>query len=183
MRGATATATAALAAGLCALPPCIAGCGSSARPPQPSPRPAAQRFLSVDAPAHRARLILALGYDDSASSQNIDGATKGALLFSVPVGWRVGVQCVNRSLPALYACSLAEAPGAPLAQPSLAYVLHPAQGLALGRSAAFGFTPQAAGRYRLVALTRQSGSWSRSAGMWVVLRVSAGGAPQAQWLR
>lgn len=176
--------TAALAAGLCASLAWIAGCGSSAAPPQPAaPRPDAQRFLSVDAPARLVRLTLALGYDGSASSQNIDGATKGALLFSVPTGWQVSIQCANRSLAALYACSLAQAPGAPLPQPSLAYVLHPAQGLARGRSAVFGFMPQIAGRYRAVALVRQSGTWSRSAGMWVVLRISAAGKPQAQWLR
>ncbi len=175
---------AALATGLLVLMLSVAGCGSSATtPPKPSPRPAAQRFLSVDAPARRVRLTLALGYDGSASSQNIDGATKGALLFSVPVGWRVSIECANRALAALYACSLAGAPGAPLPQPGLAYILHPAQGLALDRSAVFGFTPRVAGRYRLLALIRQSGTWSRSAGMWVVLRVGAGAAPQAQWLR
>jgi hypothetical protein len=174
--------TAALAAGICALLSCIAGCGSSATPKLPT-RPDAQRFLSVDAGARRVRLTLALGYDGNASSQNIDGATKGALLFSVPVGWRVSVECANRSLAALYACSLASAPDAPLPQPGLAYLLHPAQGLVLGRSAVFGFTPRAAGRYRLVALIRSSGSWSRSAGMWVVLRVSPGGTPRVRWLR
>jgi hypothetical protein len=178
-----ATRTAALAAGLCALLPCIAGCGSSAVPRRPSPRPGAGRFLSVDAAAHRVRLTLALGYDGSAASQNIDGATKGALLFSVPLGWRVGLRCTNRALAARYACSLAGAPGAPLPQPGLAYVLHPAAGLARGEGAAFGFTPRAPGRYRIVALTQQDGRWSRSAGMWVVLSVSASGAPQARWLR
>jgi hypothetical protein len=178
-----ATQTVALATGLCASLAWIAGCGSSAAPPRPVPRPDARSFLSVDAAAHRVGLTLSLGYDGSASSQNIDGATKGALLFSVPAGWRVSIECANRALAGLYACSLAGAPGAPLPQPSLAYLLHPAQGLALGHSAVFAFTPHAVGRYRLVALTQQGGSWTRAAGMWVVLRVGAGGAPEAQWLR
>lgn len=175
--------TAVPAAGICALLCCIAGCGSSGAPRPAAPRPDARSFLSVDAAARRVRLTLALGYDGSASSQNIDGATKGALLLSAPVGWKVSLECANRALAALYACSLAQAPGAPLPQPSLAYVLHPAQGLAFGRSAVFGFTPQRAGRYRLIALRRQDGAWSRSAGMWVVLRISPAGEPQAQWLR
>jgi hypothetical protein len=149
----------------------------------PAARPDAGRFLSVDAAARRVRLTMALGYDGSASSQNIDGATKGALLFSVPVGWRVSIECANRALPARYACSLADAPGAPLAQGGLAYILHPAGGVARGQSATFGFTPRAAGRYRLVALAWLGGRWSRAAGMWLVLRVGAAGTPQAQWLR
>ncbi len=172
----------AVAAGLTVMTVLLAGCGSSAssrRPGHPDPR----RFLSVDAPARTVRLTLALGYDSDASFQNLDGATKGALLFSVPVGWRASIQCANRAPGTRYACALAPAPGAAVVQRGVVYVVHPSDGLATGQAAAFSFLPRSPGRYRMLALSQHAGEWSAVAGMWVVLRVASGGVPQARWLR
>jgi Sulfocyanin (SoxE) domain len=172
--------TAAAAAAVIAL--CLAGCGSAAAPAPPS-HPDARRFLSVDAAARTVRLSVVLGYGSEASLQDVDGARKGGLLFSVPVGWRVRFECLNRLLTARYACALAPAPGVSQVQRGVTYVVHPADGLAAGQSATFTFAPIAVSRYRIVGLTRSGSSWVPSTGMWAVLRVSAGGVPQAQWLR
>lgn len=171
------TASAALLTALC-----LAGCGSAAAPAK-SGHPDPRRFISVDAAARTVRLSLVLGYGSEASTQNLDGATKGALLFSVPVGWRVLFECVNRLASARYACALAPAPGAAEVQRGVSYIVHPATGLAAGQSATFAFTPNAAGRYRIVGLTPSGREWVQAAGMWVVLRVGRGGSPLAQWLR
>jgi hypothetical protein len=123
-----------------------------------------------------------LGYGQAAT-QNIDGASKGALGFSVPIGWKVVFECVNRLAAARYACALVPAPGTAEAQRGVTYIRHPAQGLSAGQSASFAFSATASAHYRILGLTQSGGSWVASAGMWVVLRVSAGGVPQAHWLR
>jgi hypothetical protein len=172
--------TAASAALLTTL--CLAGCGSIAAPvghSHPDPR----RFLSVDAAARTVRIGVVLGYGSKASTQNLDGANKGALLFSVPVGWTVLFECVNRLASTRYGCALAPAPGAAEAQRGVTYVVHPSDGLAAGQSTTFAFRPTAAGRYRIVGVTLSRGEWVPAAGMWAVLRVSQGGLPAAQWLR
>ncbi|HEV7943728.1 MAG TPA: hypothetical protein VGP17_13125 [Solirubrobacteraceae bacterium] len=171
--------TAAAAAAVIVL--CLAGCGSAAAP-APASHPDARRFLSVDAAARTVRLSVVLGYGQTAT-QNIDGANKGALGFVVPVGWKVLFECVDRLAPARYACALVPAPGTAEAQHGVTYILHPAQGLSAGRSATFAFAPTAPARYRIVGLAHLNGSWVALAGMWVVLRVTAGGVPRAHWLR
>jgi hypothetical protein len=127
--------------------------------------------------------MLIAGYDETASGLNINGSVKGALLFSVPAGWRLSVDCVNRSSTAYYSCALARSPGAPSPQQGLLGVLHPTSGLAPGGSASFALPLRAPGLYRLVAVTGAAGSYTIPAGMWALLRVSAGGAPYARWRR
>jgi hypothetical protein len=172
----------------------LAGCGGSSGTARPSsaPHPPAQRFLSVDASARAVRVSVVLGYGHEASMLDVDGARKGGLLFTVPVGWRVTFACENRLTTARYACGLAPAPGTAPAQPGLAYVAHPAEGMASAQRASFTVTFTRPGLYRIVGLTRARGAWEAAAGMWAVLRVraggpgvagSAGGAPQARWLR
>jgi hypothetical protein len=172
----------AVAAGATLATALITGCGASGAPGRPG-HPDPLHFLSVEAAAHTVRFTLALGYDREASFQNIDGATKGALLFSVPVGWRLSIQCANRAQATRYACALAGAPGAPVAQRGIVYVAHPPGGLAPGQAASFSLLPKSPGRYRMLALSQSGGEWSAAAGMWVVLRVVSGGVPQARWLR
>lgn len=137
----------------------------------------------MDAVTRTVRLSVVLGYGSEAATQNVDGARKGALLFSVPAGWKVLFECVNKLATGRYACALAPAPGAGQVQRGVTYIVHPAGGLAEGQSATFTFLPAAPSRYRIVGLTRSGGGWVPPVGMWAVLRVSAGGVPQAQWLR
>jgi hypothetical protein len=171
----------ALAAAFAAL--WIAGCGSSGTAgSSTTPHPPAQRFLSVDPAARAVRVSVVLGYGHEASMLDVDGARKGGLLFTVPVGWRATFECENRLQTARYACGLAPAPGTTVPQPGLVYVAHPAGGIASAQRASFTVTFARPGRYRIVGLTRARGTWEAAAGMWAVLRVG-GGAPQARWLR
>lgn len=114
---------------------------------------------------------------------DVDGATKGALLFTVPVGWKVVFECENRLKTARFACGLAPGAGTAAAQPGLTYIAHPGGGLAASEHVSFIALFTKGGRYRIVGLTKSRGSWEAAAGMWVVLRVRPGGVPQAQWLR
>ncbi len=160
----------------------LAGCGSSGAPGT-LPRPSAQRFLSVDASARTVRVKVVLGYGHEASMLDVDGARKGGLLFTVPVGWRATFECENRLKTARFACGLAPAPGTAAPQPGVAYVAHPADGMATAQRASFTVTFTRPGRYRIVGLTRARGTWEAAAGMWAVLRVGSGRLPQARWLR
>lgn len=168
----------------------LAGCGSSGTGGSgaggsggSAPRPPVRRFLSVDASARAVRVSVVLGYGHEASMLDVDGARKGGLLFTVPVGWRAAFECENRLKTARYACGLAPAPGTAAPQPGVAYVAHPANGMASGQRASFTVTFTRPGRYRIVGLTQARGAWEAAAGMWAVLRVAAGGTPQARWLR
>jgi hypothetical protein len=137
-----------------------------------------RRWLAVDAKHRRATIVLISGYDGDAGGFNIDGATKGALLFAVPAGWRVLVRCINlASSP--YSCALARAPGGTPLPRAVLGVLHPRQGLPRGASATFHFIASRPAHYRLVAVT----NGVEPSGMWVVLSVTAGGQPRVRWLR
>lgn len=163
----------------------VAGCGASGgRPPGSARiglsgvRPAAGQWLRFDPASRRAQLTLVLAYNGAAAGLNIDGASKGALLFSVPAGWRVTVRCVNRSTDRPYSCVLGPSPG--FRAPPGTNVLHPAHGLPPGGSTTFAFASQP-GVYRLGAVT----AGVEPEGMWVVLQVTAGrmSRPYARWLR
>lgn len=163
----------------------LAGCGSSGAGGSggAAPHPPARRFLSVDAAARAVRLSVVLGYGHEASMLDVDGARKGGLLFTVPVGWRATFECENRLKTARFACGLAPAPGTAAPQPGLTYVAHPANGMASAQRASFSVAFTRPGRYRIVGLTQARGAWEAAAGMWAVLRVSSGGTPRARWLR
>ena len=161
--------------GLVALSTVLAACGGSGRGPiaHPSPR----RWLGVDAASRTARISLVTAYNASYSGFNIDGAVKGALLFAVPVGWKVSIHCLNRA-NRRYSCLVAPSPGSSR-PPAGAEVPHPVGGLAQGASTTFSFTAKAPALYRLVVVT----GGLQPAGMWVVLHVTRGGRPYAEWLR
>jgi hypothetical protein len=122
--------------------------------------------------------VLIAGYDSRAGGFNIDGATKGGLLFAIPVGWTVLVRCINHaSLP--YSCALTRAPGSSPKPRAVLGVLHPPRGLPRRAGATFGFIAAGPAHYRLVAVT----NGVEPSGMWVVLSVTAGGRPRVRWLR
>jgi Sulfocyanin (SoxE) domain len=169
----------------------LAACGGGA---SPTARPDPRGWLSIDAGARRASITLIAAYDAAYGGFNLDGASKGALLFAVPRGWSVTVRCVNNSSTRRYACELQRAPGAgvsgrapgapapgPTAPTSGLPIgrLQPAGGLAPGRQASFSFPAGAPARYRLAAVT----GGVRPAGMWVTLEVASGGRPRVRWVR
>jgi hypothetical protein len=174
----TRIVTAAALAACCI--PCLGACGGGVPADH---RPQLRRLLSVDRRARVARLALLIGYDGAASSLNIDGSFKGALLFAVPRGWRIVVECANESRFTRYACAIVPAPGA-AAQPAQGLgIAHPRAGLPPGARVSFTAPPLRVGLYRMLALQASGGSFLQPAGMWVVLKVSERGAPYARWLR
>jgi hypothetical protein len=133
--------------------------------------------LGVDAARRHATITLVAVYDATAAGFNLNGANKGALLFSVPRGWTVTIRCVNNASDRPYACALARSPGAPVAaepKPS-----RTRSELAPGTRSAFSFTPTAPTRYRLVALT----GGVQPVGMWLTLWVTRSGRPSVRWVR
>lgn len=154
---------------------CLGGCGSAAEPGTGGPG----QWLRVDAAHRHATITLATSEGPAAGGYNIDGTVKGALLFTVPAGWRVTVRCVNRSSEARYSCAVVPGPASGAPAPRPLGVAHPAGGLAPGGEASFSFTPARTARYRGIAVL----GGREPAGMWVVVSITRGGAPSAVRLR
>jgi Sulfocyanin (SoxE) domain len=168
MRWRCATAL-ALAASSCSLAACGGGTSSSA---QPDPK----RWLSVDPSTRRATITLVAAYDAVAGGFNLNGANKGALLFSVPSGWRAIVRCVNNASDRPYGCALVRSPGAPAgAEPKALRTPE----LGPGAHGAFSFTLGAPTSYRMIALT----GGREPVGMWLTLQVTRSGLPSVRWVR
>jgi hypothetical protein len=157
----------------------LASCGSSApsrtRPPERDP----SRWLTVDAAHREATITLQLAFDTAASGLNIDGGSVGALLFSVPSGWHLRFVCENFADARRYSCVIGRSPGVRVVDPKVVDVLHPTNGLAHRQKSSFAFLAPQPTRYRILAV---SGGRAVT-GMWIVLKVSAGGRPYARWLR
>lgn len=154
-------------------PLALAACGGASGLARPDPG----RWLSADAAARHATITLIAVYDAAAGGFNLNGANKGALLFSVPGGWTVTVRCVNNASDRAYGCALARSPGAPGA--AVPQTAQTRSELAPGERASFSFTPRTPTRYRLVALT----SGREPVGMWLTLAVTPSGLPSVRWVR
>jgi sulfocyanin SoxE-like protein len=160
-------AVATLASALLAL----GACGASPGRSHLSPR----RWLIFDASKRSATIALVAAYDATAGGFNLNGANKGALLFTAPRGWRVTVRCMNNASVRRYACALARSPGSPVGAPPSARTSE----LAPGAQAAFSFPSGSLARYRLVATTEGH----RPVGMWVTLLVTRSRTPSVRWVR
>lgn len=150
----------------------LTACGGGASAPR---RPDPHRWLSVDVRTRNATIALVPAYDATARSFNLNGANKGALLFTVPRGWRVTVSCRNNASGRRYACALARSPGAPVGPSPTAHTSE----LAPGAQAAFSFPTGSLTRYRLVAITEGH----QPVGMWVTLAVTRSRTPSVRWVR
>jgi uncharacterized cupredoxin-like copper-binding protein len=168
-----------------------AGCGAShhrasaestqaGRPPatatvavQPG-RPNPQRFLHWNRSTRSVQLTLAAGLGSSNNGFNFDGYGRGELLVTVPLGWRVKIECVNKS-PRRASCALV--PSTQHGGPPIpgATIPHPVTGLAPGARASFTFTTRGIGSYRLVSLV----PGEAGARMFDVLSVVRGGVPSS----
>ena len=164
VRGTTAiTAAAVLLAG---------GSSASALEARLSVKPDPRRFLSWDAPNRVVHLTLLAGLGSANNGFNFDGYGRGEMLVTVPLGWRVVVDCENRGRSrhscAVVKGSLAITPAFPgAASPA------PITGLAPGRSATFAFRPTRVGSYRLACLV----PGHEQARQWDVLDVRRGRTP------
>ena len=141
-------------------------------PAQPAARPDPQRFLSWNARTRVAHLILLAGLGNENNGFNFDGYGRGELLVTVPVGWRVVVDCENRGRTrhscAIVAGSLATRPAFRGAATSA-----PAAGLAPGARATFSFRATRIGSFRIACLV----PGHEQARQWDVLDVARAGRP------
>jgi sulfocyanin SoxE-like protein len=120
------------------------------------------RFLSVDARRHRVTLRLVAAYDGANNGFNFDGYGRGELLVSVPLGWRVSIDCSNRG-PLRHSCAVVA--GARTTTPAFPHAATPE--LAVGKRASFSFVASRRGTYRLACLV----PGHEEARMWDVLDV------------
>jgi hypothetical protein len=130
------------------------------------------QYFTADARAHTAHLTLLAGLGDGNGGYNFDGYGRGELQVSVPLGWRLSIDCDNRS-GSRASCTvirdaLATTPAFPGAtSPS------PVLGLNPGSTAAFSFKLTRSGTFRIASLV----PGEEQARMWDVLEVTRGGKP------
>jgi sulfocyanin len=129
-------------------------------------------FLSYSPAAHVLWLRLVTGYTDINNTLNFNGATEGAHMVSVPVGWRVEAVVENRAdLPhsAVVLTSTATLPTAPTIPAfSGAHTTDAASGAGAMTSRTLAFIADRAGSYQIVCGV----PYHSQAGMWMGLVVS-----------
>jgi Sulfocyanin (SoxE) domain len=140
----------------------------------PPGRPDPRRFLNWSRSARSVQLTLAAGLGSSNNGYNFDGYGRGELIITVPLGWHVTIECVNRSGRR---ASCAVLPSTQQGGPTIpgASIPHPVTGLAPGARASFEFTTRGAGSYRLVSLV----PGQLGARMFDILDVVRDGVPSA----
>jgi hypothetical protein len=161
--------TAAIAAATILL---AGGSNASAHEARLSGKPDPRRFLSWDAPNRVAHLTLLAELGSANSGFNFDGYGRGELLVTIPLGWRVVVDCGNRG-NSRHSCAVVK--GSLSITPAFPGAASPAPitGLAPGRKATFAFRATRVGSYRLACLV----PGHEQARQWAVLEVRQGGKP------
>ena len=156
----------ALVAVLLALMVVAAGAARGARGPDPA------RFLAWNAKTRVARLTLLAGLGRENNGFNFDGYGRGRLLVTIPLGWRVIVDCENRG-QLRHSCAIVR--GSLATRPAFRGAATPAplQGLSPGKKATFSFTAARLGSFRIACLV----PGHEQARMWDVLDVVRGTRP------
>jgi Sulfocyanin (SoxE) domain len=148
------------------------GSAGAARAMHLTGKPDPRRFLSWNAPSRVAHLTLLAGLGGANNGFNFDGYGRGELLVTVPLGWRIVVDCQNRGSTrhscAVVKGSLATRPAFPRATTPA-----PVTGLAPGSRATFSFKATRTGSFRIACLV----PGHEQARQWAVLDVVRGGAP------
>lgn len=130
------------------------------------------QYFVADARSRTVHLTLLAGLGDGNSGFNFDGYGRGELQVSVPLGWRLLIDCDNRG-GSRASCTvirnaLATTPAFPGAtSPS------PIRGLDPGAEASFSFKLTRTGTFRIASLV----PGQEQARMWDVLEVTRGGKP------
>lgn len=130
------------------------------------------RYLSWNAKQRVAHLVLLAGLGAANNGFNFDGYGRGRLLVSVPVGWRVVVDCENRG-GARHSCAVIAGPLATRPAFRGAATPRPLYGLSPGAKARFSFVASRVGAYRIASLV----AGQEQARMYAVLEVTRGGRP------
>jgi hypothetical protein len=150
---------------------CVGGCDpvtgtGPGTPPDP------KTYLHADPATRTVVLTLVAGHPATDFQFNYDGYGSGSLVITIPVGWQVTVQCVNRgTVPNSCAVVAGKSDRQPM-EPGWSTPA-PAQGLAPGQSASFVFTPTKTGSFRIASLV----GGNEASGMWADLEVTAAGQP------
>ncbi len=143
---------------------------------KPLPSTQLSQWLSFDADNKTASFTIVANVPGTISEFNYNGYTNGALVITVPKGWKVTVHC-NDDPAATYAhsCTVVSSadsktpafPGASLPDPTgTGFVT-------AGEKKTFSFTPDAAfvGRFACLLIGHESG------GMWATFQVVDGSEP------
>ncbi len=150
---------------------CVAACdpvmGTGAGNP-----PDLSHYVRVDAADQSAVVILVAGYPAGDYQFNYNGYGSGALVLTVPVGWRVTVQCENHGTVPNSCSVVKDRHDTGPIDPHWS-TPDPTKGLDPGQSASFDFVPTQAGSFRIASLV----GGNEASGMWADLEVTAGGTP------
>lgn len=134
--------------------------------------PPLSHWLSWNAHARVAHVLLVAGYDGTNGGFNFDGYARGRMLVRVPRGWRVTVTCRNGG-SGYHSCAVVRGALSATIAFRGASSPHPAQGLAPGASATFSFRASRVGVYRFACLV----PGHEQARQYVVLDVVPAGRP------
>lgn len=138
----------------------LGGCtGSAANSQGMADRP----YLEAHPGERTANLLLLADAPVGPGQLNFDGASAGRMTVTVPVGWKVVVECINYSTELSDGCAVVEAGTSRLAFPHSS-ISRPRLGLREGKSQRFTFTASKAGGYQIVDLAgdhRRFGMWDR----------------------
>jgi hypothetical protein len=166
----------------------VAGCGASSGTTSPTalatvaatPLPSSQaaQLLSFDASTKTVTLTITVGIPEISNGYNFNGYVRGALVISVPKGWKVIVHCNAHPYALAHSCAVVQGPGIErpafpgswLPNPNVAYL----GGFVLqGSSKSFEFTPNRAlvGRFACLVTGHEA------AGMWATFQVTDSGQP------
>ena len=138
----------------------------------PGTPPSPSQYLHVDAAAHTVVVTLIAGHPATDNQFNYDGYSNGALVLTVPVGWKVTVQCQNHgTVP--NSCAVVSGGAATKPVDPGWSTPDPQRGLDPGQSASFEFTASQPGSYRIASLV----GGNEASGMWADLQVPASGTP------
>ncbi len=147
----------------------LAGCAGSAATVQGMP---ARPYLETRAATHTADLLLVADAPVGSGQFNFDGASAGQMTVTVPVGWRVVVECINDSTQLSHSCAIIQ-PRSSVVAFAGAAIARPRFGLRPGGSQRFSFTASRVGSYQIACLV----AGHRQAGMWDRFVVRPGGRP------
>lgn len=155
----------------------LTGCGAS---PHRQPQPRLGRWLSTAVARRTATVSLVAAADDAFGGFNFNGRSKGAVLVTVPLGWKVVVRCANaRGSARRHSCAVVRGPLSVDAAFPGAASPDPRTGLAAGGTTTFSFVASRRGSYRLACLV----PGHERAGMWDVLDVTSASVPSVRLLR
>jgi sulfocyanin SoxE-like protein len=144
------------------------------RPPLPLGVARVNEFLSYDAQARAATLLLVAGYNGLNDALNYNGGARGSQGVSIPLGWSVHVALTNRDSDLQHSAIVVRQvlpPPEEMTTPAFAgaIVSQLEEGVHEGDTTAFDFIADKAGRYMLACGV----PGHAQGGMWMRLTVSA----------